>query len=93
MRGRRGHRVLAVVRGQRGESGRRVERADGAERAVAAAGDPARRWRLRGWRRRMWMWWRRTGRGRALGDPIEAQALLATYGQDREPERRCGWGR
>ena len=37
---RNGHRVLAVVRGQRGEPGRREQRADGAERSVAAAGDP-----------------------------------------------------
>ena len=78
---RNGHRVLAVVRGQRGEPGRGEQRADGAERPVAAAGDPARRWRGAGCRRAMSTWWRRTARGRALGDPIEAQALLAAYGQ------------
>ena len=66
-----------------GESGWCVEWVDGAEWAVAAAGDSGRRWRMRGCRRLRWMWWRRMGRGRALGDPIEAQALLATYGQDR----------
>ena len=33
--------------GSRGEPGRCVERADGAERSVAAAGDPCRRWRTR----------------------------------------------
>ena len=38
----RGHRVLAVVRGQRGQSGRGVERVYGAEWAVAGAGHPGR---------------------------------------------------
>ena len=38
---RHGHPVLAVVRGTRGQPGRRVQRADRAERPVAAAGDPA----------------------------------------------------
>ena len=37
---RNGHPVLAVVRGSRGQPGRRVQRADRAERPVAAAGDP-----------------------------------------------------
>ena len=37
---RLGHPVLAVVRGQRDQPGRRVQRADRAERPVAAAGDP-----------------------------------------------------
>ncbi len=35
---RRGHRVLAVVRGQRGEPGRGVQRADRAERARRSSG-------------------------------------------------------
>ena len=38
---RSGHRVLAVVRGSAVNSGRCVQRVDGAERPVAAAGDPA----------------------------------------------------
>ena len=40
-RGATGHQVLAVVRGLGGQPGRRVERADRAQRPVAAAGDPA----------------------------------------------------
>ena len=39
---RRGHQVLAVVRGSRGELRRRLERPDRAERAVPGAGDPYR---------------------------------------------------
>ncbi|ANZ42359.1 hypothetical protein BBK82_47035 [Lentzea guizhouensis] len=38
---RNGHTVLAVLRGVGDQPGRCVERLDGAERAVAAAGDPA----------------------------------------------------
>ena len=41
-RRRNGHRVLAVVRGTRRQPGRRVQRADRAERPVAGAGDPGR---------------------------------------------------
>ena len=82
-----GHRVLAVVAGQRGEPGRGVQRADGAERPVAAAGDPGGAGQPRACRRVRWTWWRGTGPGPRLGDPIEAQALLATYGQDREQGR------
>ena len=85
-----GHQVLAVVRASAVNQDGASQRADGAERSVAAAGDPAGAGRRRVCRRRMWTWWRRTARGRALGDPIEAQALLATYGQDR-PEDRPLW--
>ena len=63
------------------------QRADRAERAVAAAGDPGRRWPARAVRRARWTWWRAHGTGTALGDPIEAQALLATYGQGRAADR------
>ena len=70
----------------RGQPGRRLERSDRAEWAVAAAGDPRRRWPMPGCARPTSTWWRRTAPARTLGDPIEAQALLATYGQDR-PER------
>ena len=62
-RARNGHPVLAVVRGTAVNSGRRVQRADRAQRPVAAAGDPAARWRMRGCRGRTSMRWRRTGRG------------------------------
>ena len=41
---RNGHQVLAVVRGSRGQPGRRVQRPDRAQRPVAAAGHPRRRW-------------------------------------------------
>ena len=89
---RNGHQVLAVVRGQRGEPGRCVERADRAERSVAAAGDPAGAGQRRAVGRPRSTRWRRTAPAPTLGDPIEAQALLATYGQDRRTGR-CGWGR
>ena len=72
---------------QRGQPGRREQRADGAQRPLPAAGDPRRRWRTRGSRRARWTWWRRTARAPRSGDPIEAQALLATYGRERPRER------
>ena len=80
---RNGHRVLAVVRGQRGESGRGQQRADRAERPVAAAGDPGGAGQRAGWPPAEVDAVEAHGTGTALGDPIEAQALLATYGQDR----------
>ena len=87
MRARNGHRVLAVVRGQRGQPGRGQQRADRAERPVAAAGDPA----GAGQRGRDAPAEvdavEAHGTGTTLGDPIEAQALLATYGQGREEGR------
>ena len=73
--------------GQRGEPGRRVQRADRAERPVPAAGDPGRRWPTRGWPPAEVDAVEAHGTGTTLGDPIEAQALLATYGQDRDADR------
>ena len=67
-----------------GQPGRRVERVDRAERAVAAAGDPAVRWRGAGLTPSDVDAVEAHGTGTTLGDPIEAQALLATYGQDRD---------
>ena len=67
---------------QRGEPGRRLERADRAERPVPAAGDQARRWSgARPGTRARSTSSRRTAPAPRLGDPIEAQALIATYGQ------------
>ena len=54
-----------VVRGSRGQPGRRVQRPDRAERPVAAAGDPAGAGRRRPVRRPTWTWWRRTAPARA----------------------------
>ena len=59
------------------------QRADGAERAVAGAGDPRRRWRTPGSAPADVDAVEAHGTGTTLGDPIEAQALLATYGQER----------
>ena len=78
---------------QRREPGRREQRADRAERPLPAAGDPAGAGQRRAVRRGEVDAVEAHGTGTRLGDPIEAQALLATYGQDRPPERRCGWGR
>ena len=62
--------------GQRGEPGRGEQRADRAERPVAAAGDPGRRWPARGCRPTEVDVVEAHGTGTVLGDPIEAQALL-----------------
>ena len=90
---RNGHPVLAVVRGSAVNSGRRVQRPDRAERPVAAAGDPRRRWPAPGCPPSDVDAVEAHGTGTTLGDPIEAQALLATYGQDRPPTGRCGSAR
>ena len=79
--------------GQRGEPGRCVERSDGAERSVAAAGDPAGAGGRRAVAASDVDVVEAHGTGTRLGDPIEAQALLATYGQERDRGGRCGWGR
>ena len=84
---RLGHPVLAVVRGSRGQSGRCVERADDAQWAVAAAGDPGGAGQCAAVCRRDVDVVEGHGTGTTLGDPIEAQALLATYGQDRPADR------
>ena len=71
----------------RGQPGRRQQRADRAERPVAAAGDPRRRWPTRRLTAADVDAVEAHGTGTTLGDPIEAQALLATYGQDRTAEQ------
>ena len=84
---RNGHLVLA--RGARfcGQSGRPQPGADGAERSVAAAGDPCRRCGTRSCCRGEIDVVEAHGTGTTLGDPIEAQALIATYGQERSAEQ------
>ena len=57
---RNGHRVLAVVARQRGQPGRRLQRADRAERPVAAAGHPRRAGQRRAVARPTSTRWRRT---------------------------------
>ena len=60
------------------------QRADRAERPVAAAGDPRGAGQRAGCRPADVDVVEAHGTGTRLGDPIEAQALLATYGQDRD---------
>ena len=69
--------------GQRGEPGWGLQRAGGAERAVAAAGDPGGAGGS-GVQAAEVDLVEAHGTGTKLGDPIEAQALLATYGQGRD---------
>ena len=75
-----------------GEPGRCVERVDGAEWSVAAAGDPAGAWRMRGCRRPMWMWWRRTARGRRWVIRSRRRRCWRRMGR-AGGIGRCGWGR
>ena len=89
MRSGNGHPVLAVVRGSAVNQDGAQQRADRAERPVAAAGDPGGAGQCRG-RPGDVDAVEAHGTGTVLGDPIEAQALLATYGQER-PEDRPLW--
>ncbi len=75
-RPRHGHRVLAVVRGQRGQPRRRLQRPHRAERPVPAAGDPAPRWPTPVSTPADVDAVEAHGTGTRLGDPIEAQALI-----------------
>ena len=78
---RNGHRVLAVVAGVSGEPGRGEQRADGAERAVAAAGDP----RRAGQRRAVG-----TGRGRDRGPRHRDDARRPDRGAGAAGDLRAG---
>ena len=72
---------------QRGQSGRRVQWADRAERAVAAAGDPGGVGQRGVVVRPMWMWWRAMARAPRWVIRSRRRRLLATYGQDRPADR------
>ena len=90
---RNGHPVLAVVRGQRGEPGRGQQRADRAERPVAAAGDPGGAGQRAGCRPARWTRWRRTGPGPRWATRSRRRRCWPPTGRTGRRTGRCGWGR
>ena len=63
------------------------QRADGAERAVAAAGDPGGAGQRGAVARLRWMWWRRTGPGRCWGIRSRRRRCWRRTGRDRAAGR------
>ena len=90
---RNGHPVLAVVRGQRGQPGRRQQRPDRAQRPIPAAGDPAGAGHRRAVARPRWTRSRRTAPGPRSATRSRPRPCSPPTGRAARTTGRCGWGR
>ena len=90
---RNGHRVLAVDRAARRSIRTAEPGADGAERTVAGAGHPSRRWRTRGCRPATSTPSRRTARARRSAIRSRRRRCSRPTGGGVRASVRCGWDR